>query len=75
MGFLQMKTLVLAGLLATSASAAVNSTPPPYTFLLRFPDGSLEVCPSTGFQIGFTEINVDVLDCKPDKVFGDAFGG
>ena len=74
MGFLQMKTLVLAGLLATSASAAVNSTPP-YTFFLKFPDGSLEVCPSTGFQIGFTEINVDVLDCKPDKVFGDAFGG
>jgi hypothetical protein len=79
-----MKTLVLASLLATSASAAVSTTqtssavattPPPYTFLLRFPDGSLEICPATGFAIGFPEIDVDVVSCMSDKLFGDAFGG
>lgn len=76
MGFLQMKTLVLAGLLATSASAAVNTTaPPPYTFLLKFPDGSLEICPSTGFSIGLSVIDVDVVSCVADKVFADHFGG
>lgn len=80
-----MKTLVLASLLATSASAAVNNTnthtnaavaaTPPYTFLLKFPDGSLEICPATGFSIGFPEINVDVVSCVADKLFGDSFGG
>jgi hypothetical protein len=91
MGFLPMKTLVLASLLATSASAAVSAgntnsavantssavatAAAPYTFLLKFPDGSLEICPATGFLIGFPEINVDVVSCTADKVFGDAFGG
>ena len=84
MGFLQMKTLVFASLLATSASAAVSNTnsnassaaaatTPPYTFLLKFPDGSLEICPATGFAIGFPEINVDVVTCVADKVFGGTF--
>ena len=85
MGSLQMKKLVLASLLATSASAAVHTAntnsaaaaaaaaTPPYTFLLRFPDGSVEICPATGFAIGFPEINVDVVSCVSDKVFGSTF--
>ena len=60
---------------AASAAASATSTPPPYRFLLRFPDGSLEVCGSTGFSIGFPDSNVDVTDCQPDKLFFDRFGG
>lgn len=89
-GVLPMKTLVLASLLASASAAvsagnsnsavantssAVATTAPPYTFLLKFPDGSLEICPATGFSIGFPEITVDAVSCTADKVFGDAFGG
>jgi len=64
-----MKTLVLAALVAAA------SPPAPYTFLLHFPDGSLEMCPATSFAIGFPDVNVQVQDCVPDKVFRNGFDG
>jgi len=83
-----MKTLVIAGLLAAAsasntntvnsaanAASATGTTAPAYMFLLRFPDGSIEVCPATSFSIGFPQVDVQVQSCAPDLVFGDQFGG
>jgi len=65
-----MRKIVFAALLAATGGAHAQ-----YTFLLKYPDGSLQICPSTGFTIGFDTINADVTDCKLDKIFGDKFGG
>ena len=65
-----MKILALAGLLA-----AANPAPPPYTFLLHFPDGSLEICPANSFSIGFPTVDVQVQSCVSDKVFANGFEG
>ena len=65
-----MRKIVFAALLAATSGAHAQ-----YTFLLKYPDGSLQVCPSTGFSIGFDTISADVTDCKLDQVFRDGFGG
>jgi len=63
-----MRTIVFAALLAATGGAQAQ-----YTFLLKYPDGSLQVCPSTGFSIGFDTVSVDVTDCKLDTVFHSSF--
>ncbi|HZP64922.1 MAG TPA: hypothetical protein VFB32_01315 [Rudaea sp.] len=64
-----MRKLVLAmSLLMFSAAADAG-----YTFLLTFPDGSIEVCPSPGFVINYPTVNVQVESCMPDSIFGNGF--
>jgi hypothetical protein len=65
-----MRKLALAVLLA-----AVNSASAQYTFVLRFPDGSAQICASTGFIMDFATITANVQDCVLDKVFSNGFGG
>ena len=65
-----MRKLALAALLA-----AVNSANAQYTFVLRFPDGSAQICPSSGFTMDFATITANVQDCVLDKVFANSFGG
>jgi hypothetical protein len=65
-----MRKLALAALLA-----AVNSASAQYVFVLKFPDGSSEICPGTGFTIDFATITANVQDCALDKVFKNGFGG
>lgn len=63
-----MRKIVFAALLAATGGAHAG-----YTVLLKYPDGSLQMCPSTGFTIGFDTISADVTDCKLDKIFGSNF--
>lgn len=65
-----MRKILFAALLAVTGGVQAQ-----YTFLLKYPDGSLQVCPSTGFSIGFDTISADVTECKLDEVFKDGFGG
>ena len=66
-----MKKWLLAGIMLSAAANA--ATPAPYTFLLHFPDGSIEVCPATDFSIGFPQSDVSVQGCLPDKIFSGTF--
>ena len=65
-----MRTIVFAALLAATGGAHAQ-----YTFVLKYPDGTLQVSPSTGFTIGFDTVNVDVTNCTLDTVFKNNFGG
>lgn len=65
-----MRKLLFAALLVVAQSASAQ-----YTFVLRFPDGSAQVCASTSFVMDFATITADVQNCVLDKVFKDGFGG
>ena len=66
-----MKKWFFAGVMLSAAANA--ATPAPYTFLLHFPDGSIEICAATDFQIGFPQSDLAVQSCVPDKVFSGTF--
>jgi hypothetical protein len=57
--------------------AAPTPAPPPYITLLQFDDGSLEVCPTHGYQINdpFPYLKVQATTCLPDRIFANGFGG
>ena len=84
-----MRILLLAGVLATASATAANTNTattgvahaaivtalPAYTTLIHFPDGSLEICPTTDFSFGFPQIDIQAVDCLADKLFVGNFGG
>jgi hypothetical protein len=56
----------------------VRATPlpkPAYITLLQFDDGSLEVCPTHGYQINdpFPYLTVQATTCLPDLIFANGF--
>lgn len=63
-----MRKLLFAALLAATGSASAQ-----YTFLLRFPDGSAQVCSANSFVMDFATITADVQQCVLDEVFGNGF--
>jgi hypothetical protein len=65
-----MRKFACAVLLAITTAAQAQ-----YTFVLNYPDGSTQVCPSTGFSMNFDTVSVNVQDCVLDKVFSSNFGG
>ena len=70
---LLMKKWLFAGIMLSAAANA--ATPAPYTFLLHFPDGSLEICTASDFSIGFPQSDVTVQGCLPDAIFSGTFDG
>ena len=65
-----MRKFACAALLAVTTAAQAQ-----YTFILKYPDGTAQVCPSTGFSMNFDTVMVNVQDCMLDRVFSSNFGG
>jgi hypothetical protein len=52
-----------------SVSAAATD----YITYIHFPDGDVELCPTSDFSIGFPQIDINVTACYPDLIFRDTF--
>ena len=65
-----VRTLLLISLLLVS-----SAVPAQYTITLTFPDHSVQVCSSPGFGIAYLELDINVTECKLDRIFADHMGG
>jgi hypothetical protein len=65
-----MRTILLFLLLLASSGAVAE-----YTLTLNFPDKSVEICTSPGYQVGYLEMTVNVTECNVDTIFIGNMGG
>jgi hypothetical protein len=65
-----MRKFAFAALLAATTGAQAQ-----YTFLLKYPDGSLQICPATDFAFNYDTVTVNVQNCMLDKIFSGNFDG
>jgi hypothetical protein len=62
--------LLLMSLVLVSSAVAAQ-----YTITLTYPDKSIQVCSSPGFAIAYLELDINVTQCRLDKIFADSMGG
>lgn len=62
--------MIRTGLLAIAMVAAGGSQ---QNVVLKFSDGEVEICPSTGFSFDSGTLTVNVQSCSPDTVFKNGF--
>ena len=65
-----MRMILLMILLLVSSAAGAE-----YVIKLTSPDGSIQICSSTGFGFAGLELDIDVTACVADKIFKDGMGG
>ena len=59
---------------ATLTEQGTTQTVTPYTFILHFPDSSIEICYSTGFAFNYpAPSDIEVQDCVGDDIFKNGF--
>jgi hypothetical protein len=67
---LTLQKCLLTTLLLVSPAAGAQ-----YAVTLHFPDHSIEVCAATDFALNYLMVNVDVVECTPDRIFSGNMGG